>query len=120
LWVACGLPLNELDTNANITRQLAYNLGLSFVAVQGDRLVGTVLGTFDGRRGWVHHLAVSENYRHVGLGKRLMARVEDAFRARGVTLASLMVAEDNGAVVPFYEKLGWHVRTGATPMFKSL
>ena len=48
---------------------LAANPGLFLVAIDpvADRLVGTTLGTFDGRRGQLYHVAVEPAYRRQGI-----------------------------------------------------
>lgn len=116
LWASCGLHLGESDSREGIARLLAHNPGLCFIAVVDGKIVGNVLGTYDGRRGWVHHLAVAEEYRERGIGRALMLRLEQEFRNRGVIQANLFVTDDNLAVIAFYEKLGWYARSGAVGM----
>ncbi|MCB0153428.1 MAG: GNAT family N-acetyltransferase, partial [Anaerolineae bacterium] len=64
LWQqAEGVGLSEADSPDRLTRFLEHNPGLSFVAINGNQLVGAVLGGHDGRRGYIHHLAVAANER---------------------------------------------------------
>ena len=120
LWKASGLHLSTSDEPSEIARLLDRNEGLSFIAEYGGRIVGTVLGSFDGRRGYVRHLAVAEPLRNRGIGRLLMEQVETAFRERGVAQLNLAVARDNLGVLPFYERLGWFVREDFVPMSKRI
>ena len=67
LWKATpGIGLSEADERRNIAVFLEYNRGLSFVAEAGGAIAGAVLGSFDGRRGYLHHLAVAPGFRRSG------------------------------------------------------
>jgi ribosomal protein S18 acetylase RimI-like enzyme len=118
VWTASGLPLGVSDDADGVARVLARNEGLCLVAEVQGQIVGAVLATYDGRRAWVYHLAVAEAHRGRGLGKALMERVDAGFRERDVVQANLFVLEEDAGVVPFYERLGWRVRTGAIGMSK--
>src|SRR4030042_5216026 len=65
---------NDSDSRLGITRYLKRNPGLSFVAQIQDMIVGTVLSGHDGRRGYLHHLAVGASHRQLGIGKTLTSR----------------------------------------------
>ena len=75
LWQATeGLGLSDADSREAIARYLERNPGLSFIAVENEELLGTVLCGHDGRRGYLHHLAVARSHRGQGLGRRLAQR----------------------------------------------
>ncbi len=61
----------------------------------------------DGHRGWVYYLAVSPDRRGMGLGRELMAAAESWIDQQGMPKLQLMVRADNGAVIEFYERLGY-------------
>lgn len=48
---------------AEIVRKLERDAELFFVAEADDELVGVVMGTYDGRRGWIFRLAVEPTHR---------------------------------------------------------
>lgn len=89
-----------------------------FVAVDGDRLTGTVqfvarhsdpdLG--DGTRtGYLEALEVMPESRRAGLGARLSAAVEAEAGRRGCARLTLMVEPENLPAVQLYLKLGYTV-----------
>jgi ribosomal protein S18 acetylase RimI-like enzyme len=107
LWKAGGLDLGPSDTRREIVRSLARDPDLFIVAVEEGRVIGAVLGRFDGRRGWVNRLAVDPRARSRGVGSTLMREVERRLRAKGCRKVNLHVARDNRAVCAFYAELGY-------------
>ena len=92
-----------------ITRKLAQQRGLFFVALAGDEVVGTVLAGYDGVRGWLYRLAVAPRYRRQGIGKSLVAHAVRALKAMGCAKVNLQVEDGNDEAVVFYESLGFGV-----------
>ena len=117
LWSATeGLTLRDADSREAITRYLARNPSLSFVARNGGQLVGAVLVGTDGRRGYLQHLAVAPSHRGQGLGRALAERAVAALSALGIAKCHLMVREENGLARAFWERLGWSERGDITLM----
>lgn len=100
-------PHNHPEVSIDL--KTAYDPDLFLVAVDGDRLVGTVMGGFDGHRGWIYSLAVDEDERHRGIGTELMAEAERRLKERGCLKVNLQVMPDNEGVVQFYRELGFSV-----------
>jgi ribosomal protein S18 acetylase RimI-like enzyme len=98
-------PWNE--PHAAIRRKLSVQRELFFVAEVDGEIVGTVMGGYDGHRGWIYSVAVSPSHRRVGIGARLMRRVERELRARGCPKVNLQVHGGNTGAVSFYESLGY-------------
>jgi ribosomal protein S18 acetylase RimI-like enzyme len=94
----------------NLVRQKrAYERGLFFVALADGQLVGTVMGGYDGHRGWIYSLAVSEAARRQGIGGQLMRRVEHELAEKGCQKINLQLLATNSATVDFYRRLGYAV-----------
>lgn len=111
LWQSTeGVGLSDADSREAIGRYLARNPGLSFTAWDGDELVGAVLCGHDGRRGYVHHLAVKPSQRRQGLGKALAARCLDALAAEGIDKCHLFVFANNADAIAFWKSVGWSLR----------
>ena len=62
----------------DITQYLERNPGMSFVALSSGKVVGVTLAGHDGRRGYIHHLAVHPDFRRQGLASRLVNRCIEA------------------------------------------
>ena len=111
LWKNCEeLELSDSDSKEGIRRFLERNSGLSFIALDGDQLVGAALCGHDGRRGYIHHLAVKNSHRHMGIGKSLVNRCMFALMRIGISKCHLFVFEDNEGAIEFWKKLGWTKR----------
>ena len=111
LWQnAEGVCLGASDTAEAIRQFLERNPGLSFVASDGGAMVGVLLCGEDGRRGYLHHLAVEASHRRRGIGTALVNRTMDALAARGLHKCHLFVVNGNAQAIEFWESAGWRVR----------
>jgi len=107
LWEAApGVHVGASDTREALSLKLTRDPDLFLVAESGQRLVGAVMGGFDGRRGIVYHLAVAKPYRLKGIGKALMEALEARLRSKGCLKAYLLMTKDNDAA-HFYAASGW-------------
>ncbi|MDR6467856.1 ribosomal protein S18 acetylase RimI-like enzyme [Paraburkholderia graminis] len=97
----------QRNPRLSIANKLATQPELFFVAVLGERVVGTVMGGYDGHRGWLYSLAVDESLRRHGIGSRLVAHVEAALTALGCPKLNLQVLSAKNDVRAFYEALGY-------------
>jgi ribosomal protein S18 acetylase RimI-like enzyme len=79
------------------------------LAEEGGRVVGTVMGGYDGHRGWAHRLAVDPAQRRRGIGEALMRHLEAELDAAGCPKLNLQVRSDNAEVVAFYRRIGYAV-----------
>jgi N-acetylglutamate synthase len=111
-----GIGLSRADEPDNVARFLARNPGLSFVAVDDGRLVGAVLCGNDGRRGFLHHLAVERQSRGAGIGRRLVEHCLGALAEVGLHKCHLFVLNENAEGRRFWKRIGWEERTTLTVM----
>jgi ribosomal protein S18 acetylase RimI-like enzyme len=108
-----GLGIGRSDTRDEIAKKLQRDPDLFLVAEddchpeRSQRILGTVIGGYDGRRGLIYHLAVDHAYRQRGIGKMLMDEVERRMIAKGCLKAYLLVKRGNEDVVEFYRHRGW-------------
>jgi len=117
LWSSsAGVGLSVADNKENIARYLERNPGLSFVALDADQLVGAALCGHDGRRGYIHHLAVEQPHRLQGIGKALVTRCLTALRAAGIDKCHLFVFTANQNAQSFWNEVGWSHRTDLVVM----
>lgn len=111
LWTSVdGVGLSDADTPSGIAQYLRRNPGLSFVARDGGQLVGAVLCGHDGRRGYLHHLAVANSCRRRGVGRALVQRCLAGLGSMGIDKCHLFVFATNHAAIAFWEEIGWEQR----------
>jgi len=109
VWTDAGLVRPWNDPVLDVERKLALGDGLLLVAVEGERIVGSVMVGYEGHRGWINYLAVTLDARGVGIGRRLMAEAELALWARGCPKINLQIRDDNTQIRAFYEAIGYSV-----------
>lgn len=107
LWQACGITRPWNDPGQDIARKQRVQPELFLVAHIDDALVGSLMGGYDGHRGWAYYLAVLPEHRLKGIGHKLMATLEAALKAMGCPKINLMVRTDNIAAHDFYERMGY-------------
>jgi ribosomal protein S18 acetylase RimI-like enzyme len=121
LWEAsAGVGLSDADSRDCVEKYLHRNPGMSFVAFEDGILVGAVLCGHDGRRGLLHHLAVSRSHRGQGVGRYLAEMCLDALKKDGITKAHLFVFHNNHGGVAFWKELGWYERTELRMMSRDI
>lgn len=112
LWIHTpGMGLNTTDdSRAGIERYLARNPKTCFVAEEEGTIVGVILSGHDGRRGFIHHAAVSIACRQRGIGSALLDHAMHALEAEGIHKVALVVFSANEAGNSFWEKRGFLAR----------
>ena len=112
LWMSSkNMGFNTTDdSEEGIAKYLKRNPNTCFVATCEDRVVGVILCGHDGRRGFIHHMAVAEDFRRQGIAKKLVSLALDAVKAEGITKVALLVFKYNDVGNPFWESMGFTVR----------
>lgn len=106
LWRALGLLKPAIDSRAALAGCLARNPGLFLVGSAGEQVLATTLATFDGRRGYLYHVAVDPGHRRRGHGQAIVRATLDRLWARGAQKITLRVHRENQAAIAFYRALG--------------
>jgi ribosomal protein S18 acetylase RimI-like enzyme len=105
-----GIGLSDADRPEPIREFLSRNPGLSHVAISGDKLIGTILCGTDGRRGYIHHLAVAAESRRNGVGRRLLEAALSALQRIDIRKCHAFVFQSNPFGELFWERSGWQRR----------
>lgn len=95
------------DDDRSLARLARRNPGLVLVAAEGSRIVGSALGAWDGRRGWLYHVATAETHRRQGIATRLVDRVEAGLRDLGCPKVNVMVRDENAGGREFWSARGY-------------
>ena len=109
LWESSSLPFKPegRDSRQETTRQMKQNPQLFLGAFEGRTLVGTVVGSYDGRKGWINRLAVDPEHRGRGVAQLLIARIEMALKKKGARIICALVEESNLKSISLFEKVGY-------------
>ena len=107
LWELCGLTRPWNNPEIDIFRKLAQRDQLFLLAVKDNQLIATVMGSYDGHRGWVNYLAVHPNFQRNGVATALVQQLEKRLIALGCPKLQLLIRKDNIDVQSFYEQLGY-------------
>lgn len=97
------------DPALSLRKKLEVDRELLLVAIIDGSLAGTVMGGWDGHRGWLYSVAVRPSLRRLGIGSTLIRRMEAALKERGCLKLNLQVRSKNSEVIAFYESLGFRV-----------
>ena len=108
LWHQCGLLRPWNDPQLDILRKQAVGAGLFLIGEMDGALVASVMGGYDGHRGWMYYLAVSPVHQKLGLGAQIVQNLEKRLIAIGCPKINLQVRRENDKVLRFYEKLGYN------------
>jgi putative acetyltransferase len=103
--------LSSADQREMIQAYLVRNPGMSFVTKENGVIVGAALCGHDGRRGYLHHLAVAESHQKKGIGRELAERCIESLRNAGIEKCHLFVFHRNKEGKAFWEKIGWTPRS---------
>ncbi|NNG02028.1 MAG: GNAT family N-acetyltransferase [Desulfobacteraceae bacterium] len=121
LWQQCeGVGLSEADARENITAYLTRNPGMSFVATSHDKIVGVVLAGHDGRRGYIHHLAVHPDHRRRHIASELMDCCLTALSGAGILKCHLFIFKNNRNGIAFWKAAGWTPRSDISVISKNI
>lgn len=108
LWQAAdGMTAPALE---EVERKLGRDPELFLVAddeAEHPAIVGVVIGSYDGRRGWIFRLAVDPRHRRRGVGRALVEELERRYETMGVRRIRLLTTADNEPARRFWEQLGY-------------
>ena len=107
LWELCDLTRPWNNPEIDIFRKVAHKDGLFLVAVKDDQLIATLMGGYDGHRGWVNYLAVHPHAQRNGVTTALIQQLEKRLIALGCPKLQLLLPKENIDVYSFYEQLGY-------------
>ena len=106
LWASVGFR-SLGDDDRGLARMARRNPGLVLVATEGGRVVGSALGAFDGRRGWLYHVATAEDHRRQGIATKLVERIEAGLADLGCPKVNVIVRDESDDGRAFWKARGY-------------
>ena len=111
MWqITTKRALSKADERDQIERYLLRNAGMSQVAVVDGKIVGTVLAGHDGRRGFIHHMAVLPDYRRRHIGHRLAEKAIEMISRDGIDKTHIFCYQNNETGQNFWKDFGFEKR----------
>lgn len=118
LWQAAGTSPSITDTTADVRRAIE-NLASVLVAEVNQRIVGSLIATFDGWRGNMYRLAVHPDYRRHGIGRALVKEGERYLAKQGVKRITALVEEKYPWAIAFWSSVGYEIEPGIVRFFRN-
>ena len=120
LWQAAGLILRPGDELEDVRLKLQRDPDLFLVAEQVDEIVGSVIGGWDGRRGWIYHLAVKPEHQRKGIGVGLVREVERRLVTKGAKKVNAQIYKWNERSSEFFRAIGYETQPDLMMIGKQL
>jgi ribosomal protein S18 acetylase RimI-like enzyme len=111
LWRACDLIVPWNDPVKDIARKSKVGADLFLVGESGGEIIATVMGGYEGHRGWINYLAVAPKHQSRGYARKIMQIVEQRIKQKGCPKINLMIRATNRQATAFYEAMGYITET---------
>jgi GNAT superfamily N-acetyltransferase len=95
------------DAREEMKIEFEKNPDLIIGAFEGNELIGAIIGTDDGRKGWINRLAVDPNYRQKGIATRLIHALESALKKRGRRIICTLIEDWNVNSLSLFKNAGY-------------
>ena len=120
LWKEAGLILRPGDELDAIKLKLERDPDLFLVAEEGGEIIGGVMGAWDGRRGWVNHLAIRSSFQRRGVANRMLDELEARLVRKGAKKVNAQIYQWNTKSLEFFKARGYEVHSDLIMIGKRL
>ena len=109
LWRSASLPYKPggRDSRVSIASEMQANPDFFIGAFEGNKLVGTVIASWDLRKGWINRLAVAPTCQRRGVAKTLIAEAEKVLKKRGARIVCALIEGYNSSSMDLFRKCGY-------------
>ena len=109
LWDQAGLSYRPhgRDERSRLKRVIEQGIETYWAIFEADRLIGAILASHDGRKGWLNRLAIDPSHRGRGLAQRLVRRAEDHLHEQGIEIIAVLIEPGNTASLNLFQKCGY-------------
>ena len=109
LWEKAELPYRPLgrDSKENISKQIEQpNISFLFVEIE-DKIIGSIIISHDGRKGWINRIAILPEYRNLGIASYLIDDAEKRLKKIGIKIVASLIEDWNLKSLKLFDKLGY-------------
>jgi ribosomal protein S18 acetylase RimI-like enzyme len=109
LWISAKLPFKPegRDNYNKIQKEIKNNNLIFLIAEHEGKIIGSILGTHDGRKGWINRLAISPSFQGKDIAKNLCKIIENSFNNLGIEIMGCLIENWNKKSIKFFEKIGY-------------
>jgi ribosomal protein S18 acetylase RimI-like enzyme len=109
LWISSNLPFKPRgrDKYDKIEKEIKNDNSIFLIAEFEGKIIGSVFGTHDGRKGWINRLAISPNFQGKDLAKKLCNNLENRFYNLGIEIIGCLIENWNEKSINYFEKIGF-------------
>ena len=118
LWRAAGTSPSVTDTITDVRGVIASH-AFVLVAEVNERIVGSLIATFDGWRGNMYRIAVHPDYRRRGIGRTLVSEGEKCLAKLGAKRITALVEEKYPWALAFWSSVGYEIEPGIIRFFRN-
>ena len=80
---------------------------MNLVVLHENRIIATIKCSHDGRRGYIHHLAVKKEFREKGIAKELVNKCIKNLQEKGIKKYRVFVLDSNKEAMDFWKHIGF-------------
>lgn len=121
LWKKVGLEIYDFENEKlRFENMIKLNPDLCFCIIVKDKIVGSILGGFDGRNGSIHRLAVIDELQNQGIGTKLIDHLTKRMRQKGIRKLVAQVHISNQKVIDYYKMKGFNNMDYAISFYKDI
>ena len=109
LWQEAGIHYrpNGRESRQRMAKEIKTGQAMFLVAEADKKIVGVVLGTHDGRKGWINRLAVARDFHRQNIASKLVTAVESRLITMGIDVTACLIEEGNSASRTLFSKMGY-------------
>lgn len=107
MWREAGASPSVSDSVADIRRAILQSPSRFLIAEAQGKLIGSVIGGFDGWRANFYRLAAIPSFRRQGLARALVAEIEKWLIQQGAKKIGALVENDRPGSMAFWQAAGY-------------
>lgn len=109
LWREAEANPSLTDTVEDVRRVVVESNAMVLVAEDEGRIIGSIIGAFDGWRGNIYRLAVHPDYRRQGIARTLVTQIEEHLARQGAKRITALVNKDEADAMGFWQAVGYEL-----------
>jgi len=111
LWTRSGLEYRPggRDSREAMAAQFVRSDSCFLGMYDGDKMIGSVIGSHDGRKGWINRLAIDPDYRGRALAQKLIDAVEGFLHEQGIRVIAALIEDWNTPSLSAFKKAGYDI-----------